>query len=159
MIGPRPFSIPLPRDVAIAALPMCSGLAWKARPRPHRSSFAVTSGVALVLDLTQSLGALPFSVRDLQNDVQPDFAVGQLQMAAGPYSVGLSMSLLMAGGIPLEENWIQRANARGFLKPDPVHGDYDAARGVSIWASAQLRVCCRRARHEAIAGVENRADL
>src|SRR5947209_5126169 len=60
-------------------------------------------GVALVLDLTQSLGALPFRVSDLQNGVQPDFAVAaSYKWLLGPYSVGvLYVAPKWQGGIPL----------------------------------------------------------
>lgn len=69
-------------------------------------------GAALVLDLTQSLGALPFSVRE----VQPDFAVAACyKWLLGPYTTGLLyVAPKWHGGRPLEENWIQRANAREF---------------------------------------------
>jgi selenocysteine lyase/cysteine desulfurase len=69
-------------------------------------------GAALVLDLTQSLGALPFSVRE----VQPDFAVAACyKWLLGPYSTGLLyVAPKWHSGRPLEENWIQRANAREF---------------------------------------------
>ena len=70
------------------------------------------TGAALVLDLTQSLGALPFSVRE----VQPDFAVAaSYKWLLGPYSVGLMyVAPKWQEGRPLEENWIQRANAEDF---------------------------------------------
>ena len=70
-------------------------------------------GAALVLDLTQSLGVLPFDVAR----VQPDFAVAAgYKWMMGPYSTGM---LYVAPrwqdvGRPLEENWIQRENARMF---------------------------------------------
>ena len=69
-------------------------------------------GAALVLDLTQSLGALPFSVRE----VQPDFAVAaSYKWLLGPYSIGLMyVAPKWHDGRPLEENWIQRANAEDF---------------------------------------------
>jgi len=69
-------------------------------------------GAALALDLTQSLGVLPFSVRD----VQPDFAVAaSYKWLLGPYSVGLLyVAPKWHSGIPLEEGWIQRANAQDF---------------------------------------------
>jgi len=65
-----------------------------------------------VLDLTQSLGALPFTV----HDVQPDFAVAaNYKWLMGPYTTGfLYVAPKWHGGRPLEENWIQRANARDF---------------------------------------------
>jgi len=48
--------------------------------------------------------------------VQPDFAVAaSYKWLLGPYSVGLLyVAPKWQGGIPLEENWIQRANARDF---------------------------------------------
>lgn len=69
-------------------------------------------GASLVLDLTQSLGALPFSVRE----VQPDFAVAaNYKWLLGPYSTGLMyVAPKWHNGRPLEENWIQRANAEDF---------------------------------------------
>ena len=47
---------------------------------------------------------------------QPDFAVAaSYKWLLGPYSVGLLyVTPRWQGGIPLEENWIQRANARDF---------------------------------------------
>ena len=77
-----------------------------------------------MLDLTQSLGALPFSVKD----VQPDFAVAaSYKWLLGPYSVGLFyVASKWQDGIPLEENWIQRANARDFSSLILYTDDYDA---------------------------------
>jgi selenocysteine lyase/cysteine desulfurase len=69
-------------------------------------------GTALVLDLTQSLGAYPFDVKA----VQPDFAVAATyKWLMGPYSLGLLyVAPKWQSGRPLEENWIQRSNARDF---------------------------------------------
>lgn len=102
----------LTSDVAIAALPHVQ---WTTGGRLDLIPIGEACrklGIALVLDLTQSLGALPFSVRD----VQPDFAVAaSYKWLLGPYSVGLLyVAPKWQGGIPLEENWIQRANARDF---------------------------------------------
>jgi selenocysteine lyase/cysteine desulfurase len=81
-------------------------------------------GVVLVLDLTQSLGALPFSV----GEVQPDFAVAaNYKWLLGPYSVGLLyVAPKWHRGKPLEENWIQRANAQNFASLILYTDDYDA---------------------------------
>ncbi len=102
----------LTADVAVAALPHVQ---WTSGGRLDLVPIGQACrklGAALVLDLTQSLGALPFSVCD----VQPDFAVaGSYKWLLGPYSVGLLyVAPKWQGGIPLEENWIQRANARDF---------------------------------------------
>ena len=124
-------------------------------------------GAALVLDLTQSLGALPFSVgglkNNLQNGVQPDFAVAaSYKWLLGPYSVGLLyVAPKWQSGMPLEENWIQRANARDFSSLILYTEDYDAgARRFDMGERANFALAARRrARHEAVAGVESRADL
>ena len=102
----------LTADVAVAALPHVQ---WTSGGRLDLVPIGQACrklDAALVLDLTQSLGALPFSVRD----VQPDFAVAaSYKWLLGPYSVGLLyVAPKWQGGIPLEENWIQRANARDF---------------------------------------------
>ena len=115
-------------DVAIAALPHVQ---WTSGARLDLVGIAEACrklGTALVLDLTQSLGALPFSVRGLQNGVQPDFAVAaSYKWLLGPYSVGLLyVAPKWQNGMPLEENWIQRANAQDFSSLILYTEDYDA---------------------------------
>ena len=80
-------------------------------------------GAALALDLTQSLGAFPFSVRE----VRPDFAVAaNYKWLMGPYTTGLLyVAPQWHDGRPLEENWIQRANARDFTSLILYTEDYD----------------------------------
>jgi selenocysteine lyase/cysteine desulfurase len=102
----------LTADVAIAAIP---NVQWTSGGRLDLVAIGGACrkmGIALVLDLTQSLGALPFSVRE----VQPDFAVAaNYKWLMGPYTTGLLyVAPKWHGGRPLEENWIQRANARDF---------------------------------------------
>jgi selenocysteine lyase/cysteine desulfurase len=110
----------LTADVAIAALPHVQWTSGGRLDLVRIGKACRHLGAALVLDLTQSLGALPFSVgslkNDLQNGVQPDFAVAaSYKWLLGPYSVGLLyVAPKWQGGMPLEENWIQRANARDF---------------------------------------------
>ncbi len=102
----------LTTDVAVAALPHVQWTSGGRLDLVRIGEACRKLGAALVLDLTQSLGALPFSVRD----VQPDFAVAaSYKWLLGPYSIGLLyVAPKWQGGIPLEENWIQRANARDF---------------------------------------------
>jgi selenocysteine lyase/cysteine desulfurase len=122
----------LTSDVAIAALPHVQWTSGGRLDLVRIGAACRKLGVALVLDLTQSLGALPFSVgslkNDLQNGVQPDFAVAaSYKWLLGPYSVGLLyVAPKWLGGIPLEENWIQRANARDFSSLILYTEDYDA---------------------------------
>lgn len=115
----------LTSDVAIAALPHVQWTSGGRLDLVRIGEACRGLGTALALDLTQSLGALPFSARD----VQPDFAVAaSYKWLLGPYSVGL---LYVAPkwqqrGIPLEENWIQRANARDFSSLILYDESYDA---------------------------------
>jgi selenocysteine lyase/cysteine desulfurase len=113
----------LTADVAIAALPHVQWTSGGRLDLVRIGEACRKLGAALVLDLTQSLGALPFSVRE----VQPDFAVAaSYKWLLGPYSVGLLyVAPKWHGGMPLEENWIQRANARDFASLILYTGDYD----------------------------------
>lgn len=67
---------------------------------------------ALALDLTQSLGALPFDAET----VDPDFAVAAgYKWLLGPYTAGyLYVAARHWPGAPLEENWIVRQGAEDF---------------------------------------------
>ena len=116
--------ISLTADVAIAALPHVQWTSGGRLDLVRIGEACRKLGTALVLDLTQSLGALPFSVRD----VQPDFAVAaSYKWLLGPYSVGfLYVAPKWHGGMPLEENWIQRANARDFSTLILYTENYDA---------------------------------
>jgi selenocysteine lyase/cysteine desulfurase len=117
----------LSAGVAIAALPHVHWTSGGRLDLVRIGEACRNLGAALVLDLTQSLGALPFSVRDLQNGVQPDFAVAaSYKWLLGPYSVGLLyVAPKWHGGKPLEENWIQRANARDFSSLILYNENYD----------------------------------
>ncbi|MBI3646423.1 MAG: aminotransferase class V-fold PLP-dependent enzyme [Acidobacteriales bacterium] len=99
-------------DVAIAALPHVQWTSGGRLDLVRIGEACRKVGAALALDLTQSLGALPFSVRE----VQPDFMVAaNYKWLMGPYTTGLLyVAPKWHGGRPLEENWIQRANARDF---------------------------------------------
>jgi selenocysteine lyase/cysteine desulfurase len=110
-------------DVSIAALPHVQWTSGGKLDLVEIGKRCREFGTALVLDLTQSLGALPFRVRD----VQPDFAVAaSYKWLLGPYSVGLLyVSPKWHGGAPLEENWIQRANARDFANLTRYSDGYD----------------------------------
>lgn len=72
------------------------------------------AGAALVLDLTQSLGVLPFDVAACR----PDFAVSAgYKWLLGPYQSGLLyVAPHQQGGAPLEENWINRQGASDFAR-------------------------------------------
>ncbi len=69
-------------------------------------------GTLLVVDATQSLGAMPFPLRE----VQPDFLIAAgYKWLLGPYGFGLLyVSERCRTARPLEESWLARENARDF---------------------------------------------
>ncbi len=113
----------LTADVAIAALPQVQWTSGGRLDLVRIGEACRKLGAALVLDLTQSLGALPFSA----GEVQPDFAVAaSYKWLLGPYSTGLLyVAPKRQGGMPLEENWIQRENARDFSSLTLYSEEYD----------------------------------
>ena len=118
----------LTSEVAIAALPHVHWTSGGTLDLVRIGRACRQQGAALALDLTQSLGALPFSVSDVENGVHPDFAVAaSYKWLLGPYSVGfLYVAPKWHSGLPLEENWIQRANARDFSSLILYTENYDA---------------------------------
>ncbi len=67
---------------------------------------------ALVLDLSQSLGVMPFSVRD----IEPDFCItAGYKWLLGPYNIGfMYVSPTRQDGQPIEYNWLNRKNSEDF---------------------------------------------
>ncbi|MFT5391373.1 MAG: selenocysteine lyase/cysteine desulfurase [Gammaproteobacteria bacterium] len=72
------------------------------------------TGTALVLDLTQSLGAMPFDCAR----VQPDFAAcASYKWLLGPYSLGFTyVAPHWHDGAPLEHSWLGREGAEDFAR-------------------------------------------
>ncbi len=71
-------------------------------------------GAKLVLDLTQSLGAMPFDVRA----VQPDFMVAAgYKWLMGPYTLAyLYVAPEWQDGAPIEHNWMNRKGSEDFSR-------------------------------------------
>lgn len=69
-------------------------------------------GAKLIIDGTQSIGAMPF---DFQN-IQPDAVLcAGYKWLLGPYSIGLAYyGPGFDHGLPIEENWINRENSDDF---------------------------------------------
>ncbi len=66
----------------------------------------------LVLDGTQSIGALPFSVREIKPDA---LICGGYKWLLGPYSSGMAYySDAFNNGTPIEHNWMNRYNSQDF---------------------------------------------
>lgn len=78
----------------------------------RQKTFEVDS--LLVIDGTQSLGALPFDVQQLKPDAL--IAAGYKSLM-GPYSIGMAYySPVFNSGTPVEQNWINRFESENFAK-------------------------------------------
>jgi selenocysteine lyase/cysteine desulfurase len=83
---------------------------------------ATEVGALLVIDATQSLGALPFSVKDIQPDAL--IAAGYKSLM-GPYSIGMAYyGPEFDQGIPIEENWMNRFESHNFANLDKYQKSY-----------------------------------
>ena len=73
---------------------------------------ATAAGARLVVDGTQSVGALPFDVEEIQPDA---LICAGYKWLMGPYSIGLAyFGPVFDGGIPIEESWINRLHSEDF---------------------------------------------
>jgi selenocysteine lyase/cysteine desulfurase len=69
-------------------------------------------GALLIVDGTQSVGALPFDVRKIQPDA---LICAAYKWLLGPYSIGLAyLAEHFNDGQPVEENWINRLDSENF---------------------------------------------
>ena len=68
----------------------------------------------LVVDGTQSVGALPFSVQEIEPDA---LICGGYKWLLGPYSIGVAYySDAFNNGTPIEHNWMNRYNSEDFTR-------------------------------------------
>lgn len=102
----------LDERVAVAALPQCRWTDGALLDLERISASCRDTGTALALDLTQSLGVLPFDVQR----VRPDFVVTACyKWLLGPYSLGFVYAAANhQDGQPLEYNWIARKGSEDF---------------------------------------------
>jgi selenocysteine lyase/cysteine desulfurase len=69
-------------------------------------------GALLVIDGTQSVGAMPFDVKEIQPDA---LVCAGYKWLLGPYGIGVAyFGEALKDGKPLEENWINRLNSEDF---------------------------------------------
>lgn len=67
---------------------------------------------ALIIDGTQSLGALPFDVQVIKPDA---LVVAGYKWLFGPYSIGMAYyGEMFDNGSPIEQNWINRKGSENF---------------------------------------------
>ena len=102
----------LDERVAVAALPQVHWIDGALIDLARVGARCREVGAALVVDGTQSIGALPFDVAA----VQPDFLVAATyKWLLGPYAAGyLYVAPRWQEGVPLEHNWIDRAGSEDF---------------------------------------------
>lgn len=114
-------------DTAIVAVPNCHWADGGVVDLVAVGAACRRVGAALVLDLTQSLGALPFNAAE----VQPDFMVAACyKWLMGPYGTGiLYVAPQHQGGAPIEQTWMGRAGSEDFTRLTDYRDDYqDGAR-------------------------------
>jgi len=71
-------------------------------------------GAAFVVDGTQSVGALPFDVREIQPDA---LVCAGYKWLLGPYAMGAAyFGPRYDAGDPIEENWITRRGSDDFQR-------------------------------------------
>lgn len=97
---------------AVAALPVCHWTDGGLLDLAPIGARLREVGAALVVDATQSLGAMPFDVAA----VRPDFLVAAAyKWLLGPYTAGfLYVAPERQAGRPLEHNWIAREGSEDF---------------------------------------------
>ncbi len=84
-------------------------------------------GALFIIDGTQSVGALPINVEAFQIDA---LVCAGYKWLMGPYSIGLAYySEFFDQGIPLEETWVNRSNARNFSGLTNYVDDYSPGAG------------------------------
>jgi selenocysteine lyase/cysteine desulfurase len=101
-------------NTAIVAVPRCHWADGRMVDLVAVGAAVRAVGAALVLDLTQSLGGMPFDLAA----VQPDFAVAAgYKWQLSPYGTGfLYVAPRWQGGEPIEWNWLNRAGSQDFAR-------------------------------------------
>lgn len=84
-------------------------------------------GALLIIDGTQSVGALPFDIKKINPDA---LICAGYKWLMGPYGVGLAYyGEVFDKGIPIEDNWINRKNSKNFselVNYNDNYGDFSA---------------------------------
>ena len=101
-------------QTAIVALPHCHWTDGTLIDLVAVGEAARSAGAALVLDVAQSLGALPIDVKA----IQPDYLVSvTYKWLMGPYSLGfLYVAPHRRDGRPVEHSWAGRKGAENFAR-------------------------------------------
>src|SRR5690606_19068490 len=128
-------------------------------------------GALLVVDGTQSVGALPFDVQQIQPDA---LVCAAYKWLLGPYSIGLAYyGDYFANAKPIEENWINRVESENFSALVNYAAGYQPGAGrfsvgehsnfilvpmalkalqqINRWGAANIQDYCRSISEDAIA--------
>ena len=102
------------QKTAIVALPQCHWIDGALLDLVRIGKAARDAGAALVLDVTQSAGAMPIDIQA----IQPDYLVcAGYKWLLGPYSLGfLYVAPQRREGHPLEHGWTDRRGAEDFSR-------------------------------------------
>lgn len=102
------------RNTFVAALPHCHWTDGTLVDLVRVGQRCREMGIALVVDGTQSLGAMPFDVET----IQPDFLITTAhKWLLGPYSYGFCyIAPKWQNALPLEENWMNREGSEDFSR-------------------------------------------
>lgn len=112
----------LNEKTAVAALPHCHWTDGSRVDLARVGEACRAVGAALVVDGTQSVGAMPFDVQT----IQPDYLIcSGHKWLLGPYSYSyMYVARHRQHGEPLEENWLNRRDSRDFTKLTCYCDDY-----------------------------------
>jgi selenocysteine lyase/cysteine desulfurase len=104
----------LDKNIAVVAVESCHWTDGSALDLAAIGARARELGAALLIDASQSIGALPFHVKD----VRPDAVVTVgYKWLLGPYSLGyLWLAERWREARPFEENWINRLDSDDFAR-------------------------------------------
>ena len=113
------------RRTAVVALPQVHWTDGTLFDLERVSERARECDALLVIDGTQSVGALPFDVKRIRPDA---LVCAAYKWLLGPYSVGLAyFGPVFDQGTPLEENWITRRGSEAFADLVRYRDEYQPA--------------------------------
>ena len=102
----------LDEEVAMIVIPHVHWITGYKFDLPTIAAQCRKMGIMLVIDGTQSIGALPFDVQDIKPDA---LICATYKWLLGPYGQAFAyLSKFFHDGIPLEESWINRVESDNF---------------------------------------------
>ena len=133
------------------------------------------TGTFLVIDGTQSVGALPFDV----SEIDPDALIcAGYKWLMGPYSIAMAYyGEVFDNGVPIEENWITRLNSEDFAGLVNYENEYqpgafrygtgeqsnfilvpmmlEALKLINQWGPENIQDYCRKISNNAISQIQD----